>query len=428
MHFRTALLLIPGLLWPQVSSAQVATPGTDILRSTQELLPPIEEPDGSQQSQQLQPRDLPPTARLDAMSAAQDSSDHANAPSPFSKVSDTEPAPALTPQMQNLRAKILAVLSLEMNKPRFTTQHSPWGIMHAMHAFGVETLVVNEHGQQVNAAGWLAWNQACRGRTMMYLDNSNQLELRIGPGYQGHDGQFLALLAQSRVMDDFELRVGNRALTVADLVEHEKRTCRPGTELTFKLIGLAHYLGPDAKWSNQFGAWDIPRLIEEELRQPVVGAACGGTHRLFGHSYALNRARKANIPIDGSWQRASQFTLQYQQRAIGLQNPDGSFSTEWFKARGMSSDIERRLQTTGHILEWMVFSLPQVDMQDERIVRSVDYLASLMLQHRNQAWEVGPRGHAIRALALYDQRVFGGMPGQLEKRLAKLVPNHRTVR
>jgi hypothetical protein len=107
-----------------------------------------------------------------------------------------------------------------------------------------------------------------------------------------------------------------------------------------------------------------------------------------------------------------------------LRNHDGSFSTNWFEGRGMSSDIERRLQTSGHILEWLVYSLPRVDLEDARIIQSVDYLATLMLNHRSHEWEIGPRGHAIRALALYDQRVFGGRPGQLERRLAEMVPGH----
>ena len=34
-----------------------------------------------------------------------------------------------------------------------------------------------------------------------------------------------------------------------------------------------------------------------------------------------------------------------------------------------------------------------------------------MLQNRDHDWEIGPRGHALHALALYDERVFGSKPG-----------------
>jgi hypothetical protein len=169
-------------------------------------------------------------------------------------------------------------------------------------------------------------------------------------------------------------------------------------------------------------------LIQEELRQPVVGAACGGTHRLMGYSYALSRAKKENLPISGIWQQAANFAKKYQVRAVMLRNRDGSCSTEWFKGRGFDKDVERRLRTSGHIMEWLVFSLPQSDLQDPRIMQSIEYLTDLMMKNRNRDWEVGQRGHALRALALYDQRVFGGELGRLEERLSRMVPRSQRLR
>lgn len=445
MTIRSVLLCCVAFFHVAPVNGQVATPGVELLKEAKRTAPAnSQDPDAAAEQgtdELTEPAEAPHTAELDPVFTSPKK--ESKLPSPFRQVADnsveeplddvppakSEPKPEeLSPEMRRLRSKVLAALSLQMNKPRQTTRHSPWGIMHAMHAFGVETTIRNERNQLVNAAGWLCWNRSCRGRTMMYTNSDGELRLRLGPGYQGHEGQFLALLAQARVKRDFELRVSGRRFTVGDLVEYEKETCKPGTELTFKLIGLAHYEGPDAQWENRYGAWTIPRLIDEELRQPVVGAACGGTHRLFGHSYALNRARKTGVEIDGAWKRAQDYVLSYQRRAVMLQNRDGSFSTEWFERRGMSSDPERRLQTTGHILEWMVFSLPEVDLKDRRITRSVNYLASLMLSQRRRDWEIGPRGHAIRALALYDQRVFGGSPGKLDRRLSQLVPNHSIVR
>ena len=76
------------------------------------------------------------------------------------------------------------------------------------------------------------------------------------------------------------MRLDNKEFTIDDLVEYEKESCRPRTELTFKLIGLSYYLKSNATWKTRARqSWSIPRLIEEELRQKVVGAACGGTHR-----------------------------------------------------------------------------------------------------------------------------------------------------
>src|SRR5690606_16856581 len=90
-----------------------------------------------------------------------------------------------------------------------------------------------------------------------------------------------------------------------------------------------------------------------------------------------------------------------------MQNRDGSFSTEWFTKRGARPDLDRRLQTTGHILEWLVFSLPEDELRNPQVVRAVSYLTNLMYNSRKQSsWEIGPLGHALHALALYDARVF----------------------
>jgi hypothetical protein len=40
-----------------------------------------------------------------------------------------------------------------------------------------------------------------------------------------------------------------------------------------------------------------------------------------------------------------------------------------------------------------------------------------MWRYRGHEWEIGPKGHAIHALALYDERLFGGQPGQRSEQL-----------
>ena len=92
---------------------------------------------------------------------------------------------------------------------------------------------------------------------------------------------------------------------------------------------------------------------------------------------------------------------------FGCRNPDGSFSTEWFEGRAAREDVERRLQTTGHILEWLVFSIPSSELDDPRIIRAVVYLNALMWQGRGHDWAIGPKGHALHALRLYHLRRFG---------------------
>lgn len=311
----------------------------------------------------------------------------------------------LNSDMLDRRERIRDTLAFYFVHPEDAAVRSPWGIMHAIIAFGVETpLMVG--GEEVNAIGWLCWNRPCRGQRLFRTSNG-RIETPIGPGYQGHAGQFLAMMAQSKVKPDYPMQVGGVDYTIADLVKHEQATCRPKSELTFKLIGLVHYLDSDAQWKSNSGAeWDIPQLIKEELAQPVSGAACGGTHRMMGFSYAVHKRQQRNEPFTGQWLRAQKYVNSYIDYTFKLQNRDGSLSTDWFRGRGKRGDHDRKIQTTGHMLEWLVFSLPEEDLTDPRVTRAIDFLQEILWNDRHRTLQIGPKGHALRALALYDERVF----------------------
>ncbi|MBC7853637.1 MAG: hypothetical protein IAF94_09390 [Pirellulaceae bacterium] len=326
----------------------------------------------------------------------------------------------LTPEQKVLREKLRDVLAHYYQQPENVASRSPWGAMHAMIAYGVDTELIAQN-KKVNAIGYLCYNGNCNGQTLFWVQN-NKLQTKIGPGVQGHAGQFLAMLAQSRVRTDYPMKVDSFDFKVADLIEHEKHTCQPRTELTFKLIALVHYLKSDDKWKSFDNQdWDIPRLIKEELAQPIVGAACGGTHRLTGFSYAVHKRQQRKEPMDGQWARARKFIEEYHAYTFKLQNPDGSYSTNWFAGREDNGPPSRRLETTGHITEWLAYSLSEEELQDPRMVKSVDYLANLLLDGRNEKWAIGPLGHGLHALAIYDERVFGGKPGQRSDQLARQV-------
>ena len=312
--------------------------------------------------------------------------------------------------MVRRRDRLRKCLSIYFQRREMAAERSPWGVMHSLIAFGVDTEIV-AHGRPVNAIGWLCWNGVCNGQRL-FTTKRGRLGANVGAGYQGHDGQFLSMLAQSKVGRNYGLKVKGADFDVMDLVDYEQRTCRSGAELTFKLIGLAHYLPSDAEWHNDRGeVWDIPRLIDEELAQSVVDAACGGTHRIMGLSYAVFKRARRKEPFVGAWSRAKEYIEEFQDYTFTLQNRDASFSTNWFTGRGRDRDINRRMETTGHILEWLVFSLPQQELLQPRVTRAVDYLTELMLRNRDHDWEIGPRGHALHALALYDERAFGSKPG-----------------
>lgn len=344
-------------------------------------------------------------------------------PPPLAAPSESTPA-ALTAEQQALRDRVRRCLAYYLFRPESTQRRSPWAVMHVIIGFGVDASLLSSD-REVNAIAWLCANGPCSGMQLLYPAGGS-VGAHLGPGYQGHSGQLLAILAQSRVKLDYPLVVQGRRLSVADLVRSEQATCRSGTELTFKLIGLAHYLEPDAAWQADDGqAWSISRLIKEELAQPIVGAACGGTHRLMGFSRAVRKQEKSGRPVAGQWLRAQEYLDKFHAYTFKLQNADGSFSTNWFASRGDQQDLDRRLDTTGHTLEWLVYSLPREQLADARLVQAVSYLTELMWRYRGREWEIGPKGHALHALCLYDERAFDGQPGQRVQQLALRRPRER---
>jgi hypothetical protein len=319
------------------------------------------------------------------------------------------PLPPLSRNQRALREKVRSVLKYYYDRPLNTGNRGPWEVMHAMLAYEVHSRVLQggPNGEPITAVGWLCFNQPCRNRSLMYLNEEGQLRVRVGPALQGHEGQLLALLAQARVRADYPIKVDGKDFTVADLIAVEKSTCYPKTELTFKLIGLLRYLDMNARWVNDQGVpWDFPSLVREEMHQPVRTAACGGTHRLSGLTLAVKKRRASGLPVDGVYAEAAQFVANYQNYAYRLQNADGSFSTEWFKGPGSEPDIDRRLKTTGHILEWLLYAASEEQITNYRTVRAVNYLTNIMHANRTRDWEAGPLGHAIHALVLYDRLAF----------------------
>jgi hypothetical protein len=318
--------------------------------------------------------------------------------------------PPLTRQLVNLRNRVRSVLKGYSRKQLNSRDHDPWEAMHGMLAYGVQSRIRDggPRGEPITSVGWLCFNKPCKGQSLLYVTPQGGLRAKYGVGLQGHLGQFLAMLAQCKVSPDYPIHVGKKKdFTVRDLIEAEKKTCYPKSELTFKLLALQHYIDLSDTWVNDQGVeWDFSRLIREELAQPIRSAACGGTHRLSALSLTVKARIRRGEPVDGEYLRAQEFVKKYQMFAFRLQNGDGSLSTSWFRGRGDEDDIDRRIKTTGHILEWLCYSLSDEELRDARTIRAVTYLANLMYSNYDRDWEVGPMCHATHALLLYDERVY----------------------
>jgi hypothetical protein len=230
----------------------------------------------------------------------------------------------------------------------------------------------------------------------------------------------LAVFSLCDVPEDYPLYAGDNRYLVRDVVDAEMLACKSGAELTFTLIALSHYLNTESIWINADGeAWNFERLIREELSQPIVGAACGGTHRLMGFAHALRERRTEGQPITGQWERAELFTQDFVDYVYQIQNRDGSMSTDWFAGREDNGDMDRKVQTTGHMVEWLLTVIPDSQLQNPQLVSAIEFLLASMSDNRTHEWSIGPKGHALRSLAMYYERVYRSGPAWRSRSMAR---------
>lgn len=347
----------------------------------------------------------------------------ANADEPAAK-SDGKPAaakasaakakPQLSPELAAIRDQVRQLLAAQQKQPFNTRQNTPTEVQSVCLAFGCNSEVSLESpdGQRINGITCLCWNYPCEGRELLGFRQKN-IAARIGYGYQERPGEFLAVLAMSRVPADYPIRAGKDKRSVADLVEAEKLSCRTGGDSSLKLIGLSYYVS-DPEWKNDLGeTWSIGRMIEEELGQPIVNAPEGGLNRLMGLSYATLRRAKGGQPLEGQFRRAEKYIGEFQEYSLRLQNADGSWGPYFFAARAQSPDVASQLRSTGRVFEWLAMSLPDEKLKDTRVVSAVECVARLVGSQRYQ-WnapslptqEIVSLGHALHGLAVYEQRAF----------------------
>lgn len=327
-----------------------------------------------------------------------------------------EAEPKLSPAQTELRDRLRRVLAFYLTNQTFNTrENTPRDLLLFCLAFGADAQVAYDgpSGAKVNAVGSLCWNTPCAGYTLLQIGD-DRIMARVGYGLQETTSQFLAVLAQSRVPADYEVRIGKQRRTVADLVESEKRSCCDGDDLSMALVGLSHYLPADATWKNATGeSWSLERLLQVELDRKVSQADTGATDRLMGLSYAIDRRARHERPIEGQYARAEKHLTDYQDFALRIANADGSWNPRFFAVQGASPDAAGTLRSTGHILEWLVFSLPDNRLEELQVVKSVAYVVGLLenWQRSVNTAALSPRVlgavmRAAHALLIYDQRVF----------------------
>ena len=139
-------------------------------------------------------------------------------------------------------------------------------------------------------------------------------------------------------------------------------------------------------------------------------APCGGTHRLFGLTWAYHMHLANGGKTEGVWKDVAARTEQYIARARQLRLPNGCFSTASFEGREASTDRQLRLNTTGHIFEWLALALSDEELRQPWMEEAANALAVMILNNQNQGLDGGALYHGTHGLEIYRSRVFGPTP------------------
>ena len=272
-------------------------------------------------------------------------------------------------------------------------------------------------GNSVYSIGALCWNTPCNGKTLLRSDGKRVIA-RVGHGYQNQAGSFAAMMAMSNIMPNYELKVGGNSYTIADLLESERHSVSRGMNMSMTLVALSFYSPSTDQWKNEFGeTWNIEKMVTSELNRSIDQGTSDVTDWLLGLTAAVQLYESDNIPIRGPMALAKRQLKVYQDFVLSIQNDRYLWHPRFFLYKGFNPNAFDTMFSGGHILRWLVFSLPDKELQDPQVVRAVMNLTSTVNRVRPETMansmstkQLESLAVSLHALSLYYQRTFGETP------------------
>jgi hypothetical protein len=319
-----------------------------------------------------------------------------------------------SPLPDGLRPRIEAAVQNVRERDLLTT-NGFWTVFHGILGLGPNVQLVDpETRAKVNALDYICSGGKLRG---LQFDSSdlvgNGLDVRtmVGSGIgQGHQDQFIAEMAQWGIAADRKFHVGGKDYTYMDFVRHTqmRASLTKNQELSWAIVIIGQYLGTDIAWTNGSGEkLHFHDLLRYELEAPInEQTTCGGTHRLFDLHWVYQLHLNQGGRTEGIWKQIAENNDHYRDMAKKYQNADGSFSTDFLIGPGTDPDKQRRINTTGHILEWLALSLSDDDLRTPWVQDAASALSLMILDLQSQPIEGGSLYHAVHGLLIYYARVY----------------------
>jgi hypothetical protein len=330
-------------------------------------------------------------------------------PPPPAETAPPIPAARSDVLQQRLEAAIAQVCAREME-----TTNAFWTIFHGILGLGPEgaTLLNRGTGERVNAMNYICQGGEIRG--LRFLPTKDGLDVQSGPPFvgQGHQDQFVAEMVQWGMRPERKFVVNGRDYVFNDFIRHSRARIQtratPPQELSWAILVVGQSYGTDCQWTNSEGEkLHFEDVVRYELDASMDNAACGGTHRLFGLSWVYHLHLRRGGQKTGIWKEVAERTANHKRIARQLQNADGTFSSNFFRGPGITKDVQQRLNSTGHIFEWLALALTDEELNEEWVRSAAHALAMIFLEIQNQPMEGGTLYHAIHGVFMYYARVYG---------------------
>lgn len=308
-------------------------------------------------------------------------------------------------ERDRILARVDAALSVGRREAPVAGVNPPWEVLHWIIAFGPSAEVADpaRPGRGINAVTYLCEKMEWKG-VPVFAPAPGGVAVNL---VEGHPHQFLAKLGRAGVPLTQPLTVPGKSFTMADLLSAAKLSAVTTGEVSWTLLAMTVHLPIDAKWTNSRGeAMDIPTLLEAELATDPAKCPCGGCHGLHAVSLAVQKAAAAGIPLDrGVWKRAADRQAEYIRLAQEGQLPDGAFSEIYWGRKVEPRDYRWLIYSTGHVLEWLMYALPDERVAEPWVARAADRLAQCIVDNASAPVGKDSYYHALHGLAMYRERL-----------------------
>lgn len=317
-----------------------------------------------------------------------------------------------------LRQRLDAAIEQVRSRQLITT-NAFWTIFHGMLGLGPNVPLFDpKTGESTPALPYIFAGKFPHGeiRGAKFLPTADGLDVTIGPVHvgQGHQDQFVAEMTEWGVPIETPVVVYGKTYTFRDFVTESMARARvgQGQELSWAIVVIGDHMGTDSQWTNRYGEkLTFEDLVRDEVDASITEAACGGTHRLYGLTWALACHLRDGGKIERVWKDVADKLDEHVELARKYQNPDGSFSSEYFRGPGYSDNLQERLGSSGHIFEWLAQHVNDEQLREDWMQKGAVAVALMILDARDSAMESGALYHATHGLVTYRKRLYGsGFP------------------